>query len=79
MLEFSRRLKKRVEDFEVWTVTPEDLILSKLEWSSDSRSAVQEGDIRSILAAQPGLDLEYILEWAGRLGLENAWRKFTRI
>jgi hypothetical protein len=77
LMEFSRRLRKRVEDFEVWVVAAEDLILSKLEWSQASRSAVQESDIRSMLQAQPGLDRDYILGWAEKLGILESWRKLS--
>jgi len=77
LLEFSRKIRKRVEDFEIWVVTAEDLILSKLEWSLESASAVQAGDIRSILAARPELDRDYISDWAERMGMEDAWRKFV--
>ena len=76
MLEFSRKLRKKVGDFEICVVTAEDLVLSKLEWSLESGSAVQAGDIRSIVAARPELDLDYIRDWAERLGMEDAWRKF---
>ena len=76
--EFSRRQRKSLEDFEVWVVSPEDLVLSKMEWSLESRSQVQENDILSLLQALPDLDRVYIEGWAERLGMADTWRKYTQ-
>ena len=35
--EFARRQRLRVADFEVWVVSKEDLILSKLAWARESQ------------------------------------------
>ena len=43
------------------------LILSKLEWSRDSRSEQQRRDISQLLLAPH--DRAYLQEWAGQLGL----------
>ena len=75
--EFSRKQKKRIHDFDVWVVAPEDLILSKMEWSWESGSSVQENDILSLLKALPGLDKDYIQKWSENLGLQESWRKFA--
>jgi hypothetical protein len=56
----------------VWLIAPEDLVLSKLVWSKDSRSELQLRDIRSIIALQPGLDWAYMNRWAGRLTVASA-------
>src|SRR5690606_21406323 len=34
--EFGRRLRMKIEDFDLWVVSKEDLILSKLDWARDS-------------------------------------------
>ncbi len=51
--------------------TPEDLILSKLEWyEMGGRSSERQwGDILGILRVQTTLDLDYLRRWAGELGL----------
>jgi hypothetical protein len=43
------------------------LILSKLEWSRESRSEQQRRDVGLLLATP--LDRAYLDEWAARLGL----------
>lgn len=42
--EFARRKKVAVDDQDLYVVSAEDLILSKLEWAKDSRSEVQLND-----------------------------------
>jgi hypothetical protein len=73
--EFSRRRLVSVEGHAFQIVAPEDLILSKLEWAKDSRSEVQLGDVRNLLANVPDLDREYLGRWAGRLGVESLYRE----
>ena len=34
--EFTRRLRLQLADFELWVVSKEDLILSKLDWARES-------------------------------------------
>ena len=38
LTEFNRRQRIKIENFETWIVSKEDLILSKLYWAKDSRS-----------------------------------------
>jgi len=64
---FERRIKVKLEDFDIWITTPEDLILQKLMWH---RSKDIE-DIRGVLARQDKLDWEYIKKWAKELALED--------
>jgi hypothetical protein len=64
-LEFKRRRRGSVEDCELWIVSKEDLVLSKLYWARDSRSEMQLGDVRRLLAT--GCDQAYLNEWAPAL------------
>jgi ribosomal protein S6E (S10) len=73
--EFGRRRRVSVDGQEVFIVAPEDLILSKLEWARDSRSAVQLDDVRSLLASVTDLDRGYLAERATRLGLDALYRE----
>ena len=73
--EFSRRRMVSVEGHAFQIVAPEDLILSKLEWAKDSRSEVQLDDVRNLLAGVPDLDRDYLMRWAGRLGVESLYRE----
>lgn len=73
--EFARRRKVRVEGFEFSVVTPEDLILSKLYWAKDSRSEMQLGDVRNLIAFGADLDWAYIERWAEDLGVADLLRE----
>ena len=76
--EFSRQRCVSVEGQGVQIVSPEDLILSKLEWARDTRSEVQFEDVKNLLRSVAGLDQDYLAHWAGRLGLEALYREVTQ-
>lgn len=73
--EFARRRKITLEDQEIQIVAPEDLILSKLEWSKDSRSEFQLTDVKNLLRSVQGLDLEYLNRWAKELAVEAMYQE----
>jgi hypothetical protein len=73
--EFSRRKKVVVDDQDLYVVSPEDLILSKLEWAKDSRSEVQISDARNLLRDVKGLNRRYLSRWAKKLGIESLYRE----
>ena len=75
--EFSRRRRVSIEGQELFLVAPEDLILSKLEWARESRSAVQLADVRNLDESVTDLDREYLAEWTERLGLDSLYREAT--
>ena len=56
-------------------VSPEDLILSKLDWAKESRSQMQLDDVRNLLRSVQGLDTEYLNRWADRLGLTTLYQE----
>lgn len=66
-VEFERRRNVDLAGVPLWIVSVEDLVLSKLEWSRQSRSEQQQRDVRLLLATP--LDRAYLDEWAQRLGL----------
>jgi hypothetical protein len=68
-LEFSRRRMLAVGDLSVAVVSPEDLIISKLDWARDSASASQYQDVAQLLSTVPDLDLAYLERWADALGV----------
>ena len=56
--------------------TPEDTILSKLEWAKKGGgSERQMGDASGILELNPELDREYVERWAAELGVSELWRE----
>lgn len=68
-VEFSRRQRVGIADFEAYLVSREDLILSKLLWARDSRSDFQLRDVRNLLGAP--CDEEYLDLWASRLTVSS--------
>jgi len=66
-MEFERRRRVELAGVVLWIVSLEDLILSKLEWSRETRSEQQRRDIRLLLEGP--LDRTYLDEWAARLDL----------
>jgi hypothetical protein len=71
--EFARRRAISVADQQVFIVSPEDLILSKLDWAKESRSQMQLDDVRNLLGSVQGLDTVYLNRWADRLGLTTLY------
>ena len=69
-LEFSRKIQKLLEDVPVWIVSPEDLIISKIEWIQQLQSDKQSRDI-SMLSTIPGINKDYILFWCNKLNLKT--------
>lgn len=67
--EFTRRLRLKVADFEIWVVSKEDLILSKLHWARESQSERQLADVENLIAT--GCDKEYLKTWSAALNLTD--------
>ena len=65
--EFNRRKKVKIDGVEVWIVSIEDLILSKLFWAKDSHSEMQLADVKNLLKAETEMD--YIERWSKKLGI----------
>jgi hypothetical protein len=72
-LEFERRRAISIQDFVVWVVSVEDLMISKLDWAKDSRSELQLRDVRNLMAA--GFDSHYVEQWTQELGLNELWQE----
>ncbi len=67
LVEFDRRNKIKVDDLEIFIVSIEDLIISKLLWAKDSHSEMQIKDVRNLLAKN--YDTKYIELWAKELDI----------
>jgi hypothetical protein len=50
-------------------ISPEDLILAKLEWSDGGQSELQLRDCRSVVRIAPDLDWPYLERHAASLGV----------
>lgn len=62
---------------QVRLATPEDTILSKLEWAREGGGSERQlADVTGILDVHgKGLDLAYLDRWAGDLGVADLWRQ----
>jgi len=67
IIEFNRRKKVTFSDIDLYIVSKEDLILSKLNWAKESNSELQIRDIKNLLNF--GYDEKYLFEWAKNLNL----------
>lgn len=75
--QFARRRLISIGDRKISVITPEDLIIAKLEWSQESLSQLQENDIRNIIKASGKmLDRKYLDEWSEQRGVK---RRLERI
>ena len=68
-VEFERRRALTLEGTEIWAASPEDLLLSKLDWAKDSRSELQLRDARNLVVSVPEMDWGYLSKWAAELGV----------
>ena len=76
--EFARRRAISVADQQLFIVSPEDLILPKLDWAKESRSQLQLDDVRNLLRSVQGLDTAYLNRWADRLGQTTLYQEVSQ-
>ena len=71
-MEFERRQEGSVGDHPAAINSPEDVILSKLEWAKASRSERQIRDAAGVVAAWgDALDWDYLNRWAEELSVSD--------
>ena len=76
LAEFGRRTEADFEGLRVFVASPEDVVLSKLEWAKKGQSRRQIEDVAGLLQARASeLDREYIEKWVKELGLEAEWQR----
>jgi len=75
--EFKRKRKESFDESrEAVFVTPEDIILKKLQWYKIGESGKHLEDIKGVLKISgSGLDMAYIEKWAKVLEVFDIWRK----
>jgi hypothetical protein len=73
--EFNRRQRIKIQSFETWIVSKEDLILAKLLWARDSHSELQLNDVKNLVAT--GCDYAHVEKWIAELGLAGLWKEIT--
>lgn len=73
--QFRRKRLKEFGGIKAYVISPEDLVLAKLDWSRESLSEMQERDIRNLLRIMHSeLDRPYLEKWAAVLGLFDRLR-----
>ena len=71
--EFERKGIAEIGGIDVWVTSPEDMILSKLEWSKDSQSERQFRDALGVAVVQwDRLDVDYLRKWAKELHVRDS-------
>ena len=77
--EFQRRRKADIMGLDVWVVSPEDVILSKLEWAKNSESGQQYRDALGVAMVQYDcIDRDYLYKWAKELQLEGSLEQLLK-
>lgn len=74
LVEFDRRETHEVEGMRLTIAAPEDIVITKMEWSKIGESEQQLIDAAGVLRMQGDkLDLAYIEHWVNSLGLQAQW------
>ena len=77
--EFERRGTAKIKGLDVWITSPEDIILSKLEWAKNSQSEQQFRDAIGVAVVQWGrLDYDYLHKWAKELQMESFLKQLLK-
>jgi predicted nucleotidyltransferase len=63
--EFKRKKKVKIDGFEIYITSLEDLIISKLHWAKNSDSSMQITDVDNLLTGE--YDKEYLEYWLRKL------------
>ena len=72
-VEFDRRQPIQIKGSQVFIVSKEDLLLSKLIWAQGSHSEMQLKDVRNLMAS--GYDRHYTESWVQQLDIEELYQK----
>ena len=76
ILEFNRRHKIKTDETELYIVSIEDLIISKLFWAKDTLSEIQLNDVIKLMSNR--IDLNYIKKWSRKLKIERILNKVLK-
>ncbi len=77
---FLRRTAAQIDGVDVFALTAEDVIVSKLEWAKMGESSRQIEDVAGVLKEQKEkLDLPYIEKWVQELDLTAQWSQARQL
>jgi hypothetical protein len=81
IMQFKRCVRFRTQpDVDIAYITPEDLILKKLEFHRASGSEKHLRDVAGILKKSSAvLDKKYLGDWVERLGVDREWARALRL
>jgi len=71
---FERKQVKKINDHDINVISKEDLIVSKIRWAKDSKSALQKMDIINLL--ETGYDKGYVINWLNKGRLLDFAKKY---
>ena len=78
--EFRRRAPVELHGVTVFIASPEDVVISKLEWARQGQSQRQVEDAASVLRVRShSLDQAYIQKWVAELDLMAQWEEARRL
>ncbi|HTR25691.1 MAG TPA: hypothetical protein VMI10_17070 [Terriglobales bacterium] len=70
----------KLHGVDLFMVTAEDAIASKLEWAQRAQSRRQIEDAAAILRAQGGtMDCRYLQKWVAEVSLQTEWETACEI
>lgn len=76
---FARRMQVEISGVTVYVASPEDVVISKLQWAKQGASDRQLQDAKGILDVQGDkFDFAYIKRWVRELRLEEQWQVIRR-
>jgi hypothetical protein len=70
---FENRRKTDFYGREIWIITKEDLIISKLLWAKESRSEKQMTDVGNLIGS--GIKADYLEEWTQKLDIDDLFEE----
>jgi len=77
--EFRNRKLKKISGQTVYFISPEDLVLSKLQWYQQTQSSRHLEDAESVLKiSDKKLNIGYLKRWAEKLGVLEILNKLTK-
>lgn len=76
LLEFSKKRKIKLDETDIYVVSIEDLIISKLYWAKDSFSSIQIRDIKNLLNCK--VNRIYLKEWIEKLELKEIYSEVIK-
>jgi len=78
--EFHRKRKEKLLGKDFYILSPEDTILSKLEWAKNSHSEQQFRDALEVAIIQwNNLELDYLHNWAEKLKLKSSLEELLEL